>query len=183
MKVTPELLSGESIYWSGMPNPSVIFHSDDWYLIPFSLLWGGFAIFWEAGASGKGSNTFFVLWGVPFVIAGQYMIRGRFLHDAWLKRKTYYAITNRRVLIVQDGWRRKSSSVFFRDISHIEREGMGLGTLWFGHRYPVLAGRGQKSRDISRFSVGEVPTLADIDDVDEVNRLIVRLKNESEEGQ
>jgi hypothetical protein len=32
-KVQPELMSGESIYWAGMPNPSVIFHSDDWYVM------------------------------------------------------------------------------------------------------------------------------------------------------
>jgi hypothetical protein len=41
-----------------------------------------------------------VLWGVPFVVIGQYMIWGRFLYDAWLKPRTYYGITNRRVLIL-----------------------------------------------------------------------------------
>ena len=45
LKIQSELLSGESLAWAGRPNPSVIFHSDDWYMIPFSLLWGGFAIF------------------------------------------------------------------------------------------------------------------------------------------
>ena len=52
MAVQPELTSGESVLWAGQPNPRIIFHKDDLYLIPFSLLWGGFAIFWEAGASG-----------------------------------------------------------------------------------------------------------------------------------
>jgi hypothetical protein len=28
-KIQPELLSGETIYWAGIPNPRVIFHSDD----------------------------------------------------------------------------------------------------------------------------------------------------------
>ena len=41
-----------------------------------------------------------VLWGVPFVVIGQYMVWGRFLYDAWLKPRTYYGITNRRVLIL-----------------------------------------------------------------------------------
>jgi hypothetical protein len=49
-KLQPELLSGESIYWAAMPNPQVIFHSDDWATIPFSLMWGGFFIFWEGRA-------------------------------------------------------------------------------------------------------------------------------------
>ena len=42
-EIQSELLSGESIYWAGMPNPHIIFHSEDWQMIPFSLLWGGFA--------------------------------------------------------------------------------------------------------------------------------------------
>jgi hypothetical protein len=37
----PELLAGQSIYWAAMPNPTIIFHSDDWTIIPFSLLSGG----------------------------------------------------------------------------------------------------------------------------------------------
>ena len=57
MKLQPYLSTGESIHWAAMPNPRVIFHSDDWYLIPFSLLWGGFAIFWEAGALGIWDST------------------------------------------------------------------------------------------------------------------------------
>jgi hypothetical protein len=81
-KVQPESMAGESIYWTGRPNPNVVFHKEDCYIIPFSLLWGGFAIFWEAGVTGywgygpKGGtpSTFMALWGVPFIVIGQYMI-------------------------------------------------------------------------------------------------------------
>jgi hypothetical protein len=38
LKLQPELLSGESLFWAAIPNPRKIFHSDDWALIPFSLL-------------------------------------------------------------------------------------------------------------------------------------------------
>src|SRR5579864_5791511 len=37
-----EMLPGETIEWSGRPNPAVILHKEDWFMIPFSLLWGGF---------------------------------------------------------------------------------------------------------------------------------------------
>jgi len=69
-----ELLPGETVQWTGRPNAAVIFHKEDWGLIPFSLLWGGFAIFWFIGASGMGdfwSNRpdktfqwFGVVWGI-----------------------------------------------------------------------------------------------------------------------
>jgi hypothetical protein len=45
-QIQPELLSGESLLWSGQPLRRVIFHQRDLFTIPFSLLWGGFAIFW-----------------------------------------------------------------------------------------------------------------------------------------
>jgi hypothetical protein len=184
MKVQPEMLSGESVYWAGMPNPGVIFHSDDWAVVPFSLLWGGFAIFWEAGVLGYWGNgsrggspsIFMALWGVPFVLIGQYMIWGRFFYDAWLKRRTYYAITNKRLLVVQEGWTQKTSSMYLAHIPAIELEGAKTGTLWFGKKYPVIAGRGQKRRSMSRYDLGDVPVFADIDDLDGVHRLVQELR-------
>jgi hypothetical protein len=85
--IQSELLSGESFVWAGQPKSSVIFHKEDAYLIPFSFLWGGFAIFWEgsvAGFWGTRDNhhqwTFGILWGIPFVLLGQYFIWGRFFY-------------------------------------------------------------------------------------------------------
>ncbi len=76
--IQSELLSGESFVWAGQPQPSIIFHKEDTYLIPFSFLWGGLAIFWEgnvAGLWGVRDNhhqwTFGILWGIPFVLIGQ----------------------------------------------------------------------------------------------------------------
>jgi hypothetical protein len=184
LKLQPELLSGESIHWAAMPNPSVIFHSDDLTLIPFSLVWTSFIVFWEAGALGfwssnfqKGTaNIFMALWGIPFLVIGNYMLWGRFLYDAWLKRRTYYAVTDRRLIILQEGWKQKISMTFLEDIPQIERERGACGTLWFGTKYPLLGGKGQKKRDMSRFSLGDVPVFADVDDADSVHRLILELR-------
>src|ERR1700740_3412280 len=107
-----------------------------------------------------------VLWGIPFLMVGNYMVWGRLFVDAWRKRRTYYAVTNRRVLVLQDGWKKKTSTTFLESLPSIEREGVEVGTLWFGPKYPVIAGRGTKRRDTSRFSVGDVPVFADIDDVE-----------------
>ena len=83
--------------------------------------------------------------------------------------------------MLQEGWKRKSSTTFLEAIPKIEREGTVRGTLWFGPKYPIVAAKGRKARDMSRFSVGDVPVFADIDDVDTVCRLIMDLR-EKEAG-
>jgi hypothetical protein len=185
-EIQPELLSGESIYWAGMPNPHIIFHSEDWQMIPFSLLWAGFAFFWEGDALGLWrnshrfghANVFMSLWGIPFVIIGIHMLWGRFFVDAWLKRRTYYAVTNRRVLVVQQRWRSKSHNmIYLQQIPRIVREGAECGTIWFGEKLPVLGSRGQRKRDSSRFSLDGVPIFADIDDVHSVHQLVLDLQS------
>jgi hypothetical protein len=52
--IQPELTSGESILWAGQPSTRVVFHKEDLFLIPFSFLWSGFAIFWEGAVAGYG---------------------------------------------------------------------------------------------------------------------------------
>lgn len=182
-KLEPELMSGESISWSGMPDPSVIFHSEDWFMIPFSLLWGGFAIFWEASVAGLwGSKSgvpwnFGVLWGVPFVLIGQYFIWGRLFVDAWLKRRTYYAITDRRVLFLQEGFRRKSRIFYLDSIGEFQREGSLTGTIWLGSKPPLFTSRNQSRRSWSAVDVSApVPALVDVADVDTIYRLLLDLR-------
>ena len=77
--IQSELGSGENVLWAGQPNSRVIFYKEEIYAIPFSLLWGGFAILWEAGvpsfwSSGHSAPFYLIIGGIPFVVFGQYLI-------------------------------------------------------------------------------------------------------------
>jgi hypothetical protein len=198
MVIQPELASGESVLWAGQPNPRVIFHKDDIFAIPFSLLWGGFAIFWEAGVTGywgtgpkaHSAPVFMIIWGIPFVLIGQYAIWGRFFHVAWLKKRTHYAVTDRRVLVVQEGWKRQMSSAFIDSLPAISREGRtnGPGTLRFTDAVSTFAYTGSsKTRTRGSFAgwnpvsvlPGALPIFADIDEIDLVCRLVSDLREKA----
>ena len=66
---------------------------------PFSIMWAGFAVFWESAVLGSGAPFFFRLWGIPFVAFGLYMVFGRFIFKRRQKLRTAYGITKQRALI------------------------------------------------------------------------------------
>jgi hypothetical protein len=141
---TGRLLDGETIVWSGRPGQGVRLTSRDGLLIPFSLIWGGFAIFWELTVMQHPAPFFFRLFGVPFVLIGLYFIFGRFLVDSWIRSKTTYAVTNRRILIARSEPFGKLVSLNLNRLPDVElQEGpTGRGTLRFGPATPVWGYRG-----------------------------------------
>jgi hypothetical protein len=94
------LRPGEDLLWAGRPDPRVWFAPADAFLVPFSILWCAFAIFWECGVVAGGAPGFFAVWGIPFVAAGLYMVAGRFAYKRYGKGRTVYGVTGQRALIV-----------------------------------------------------------------------------------
>ncbi len=139
--LTSRLDPGERLLWAGRPRGGVRFRAQDAYLIPFSLLWGGFAIFWEFMAVTQTSRargpvgTVFPLFGVPFVLVGLNFIFGRFFSDARRRSRTYYGVTSERIIIVIGGlFSHQTKSLQLRtlaDVSLTER-GDGSGSITFG---------------------------------------------------
>jgi hypothetical protein len=110
-----ELRPGERLLWVGQSDPGRLFGARDAFLVPFSLLWGGFAIFWEVGVLTTGAPWFFALFGSVFVLIGLYLIVGRFFVKRHRKRTEVYAVTDRRAFITT------GSSTRETDISRTDR--------------------------------------------------------------
>jgi len=129
-----ELGAGEQVVWSGRPRQGLVLRSSDALAIPFSLIWCGFAIFWEHGVVTSNAPAFFALWGIPFVLAGLYMVVGRFFFDARQRARTFYAVTSERILIISGVFSRKIKSLSLRtltDVSLTESRN-GEGDIAFG---------------------------------------------------
>lgn len=122
-----------------------MFRASDVGMIPFSLMWGGFAIFWESTVlSMPKAPAFFVLWGVPFVAMGLYIMFGRFFADAWIRARTVYAVTDQHVLILSQTFRTSLRSLDLPNLSEINcSDGSnGAGTITFGPTNFYTAMRG-----------------------------------------
>lgn len=99
LQLTPHLLPGEPLLWAGRPDPARHFTPQDGYLVPFSVVWCGFAIFWLSTALAQGAPVPFALFGVPFVAVGLYLVGGRFVVKARRKRRTVYGLTPARAIV------------------------------------------------------------------------------------
>ena len=124
----------EHLIWSGRPKQGLMLRPSDAYLIPFSLLWGGFALFWESTAILSGAPFFFMLWGIPFVMMGLYITVGRFFADAYMRQKTYYGLTKERVIIVSGLFQQSVKTLPLNTLADVtlSKRADGRGTITFG---------------------------------------------------
>ena len=134
----PYLLTGERILWTGRPKQGILLSARDGLLIPISLMWGGFALFWNysvwtMGNGDDGPDWFFKLWGLPFLAAGLYIIFGRFVHDRAIRKSLLYAVTDQRVLTLRCARSPKLTSLDIRRLPRLElsEQRDGTGTIAF----------------------------------------------------
>ena len=136
---------GEKLLWTGQPKQGVRLQPQDAFMIPFSLMWGGFSFFWEAGVLGLihlgNSNRpqttpplFMAIFGIPFVLIGIYLIFGRFFFDAASRKKTFYAVTNQRLIILNSFLRFDLTSLDLDATSNLNlsERSDGSGDIVFG---------------------------------------------------
>jgi len=179
--IEQELEPGERLLWKGRPRGGLRLRGSDLYLIPFTLVWGGFAIFWEAMALFGISKTsapgvLFPIFGIPFVLFGLYFIFGRFFVDAKLRESAEYAVTNRRAIIASGIFSRNVRSINLQttpEITLIERPDRS-GTITFGSPSAAYGRWGQ--RDLLFPGTSSQPAFDMIDDARTVYGIIEKAK-------
>jgi len=111
------LSTNEHVLWHGAPRQGLILRGADALIMPFSLMWSGFAVFWEYSVINSNAPLMFRLWGIPFLLMGAHMVAGRLFLEAWQRSKTDYMVTNERIII--------RSGIFARSVKSLDLRGMG----------------------------------------------------------
>jgi hypothetical protein len=138
----PELDHGEHLHWSGRPRQGLYFRRSDIFLVPLSLVWGGFGLTWAyfvVVVAGGHAPLIMQFFGTMFAALGIYFIAGRFLADSFRRAHIFYGVTDRRVLIVSGFLSRQVVSIALRSLNDYSLEELGgsRGTITFGSANPM----------------------------------------------
>ena len=130
---TSRLLSGERILWSGKPGQGLLLTAQDIYAIPFSLLWCGIVIVGMIGASRTAGFDYSLLVLALFLCFGLYMLGGRFLVDALIRRDMRYDVTNKRILIARPAPFSRFTALSLEQLPEVARSRFARAGKWAGH--------------------------------------------------
>jgi len=111
-----DLLPGERLLWSGMPVRHPVFDRNDLLLVPVTLAWFGFAVFWETGVI-REDWLLGELWGIPFLLIGLYLVAGRLVVRVLRHRSTRYVVTDRRVVEISTSPRPARTEAYLNQLA------------------------------------------------------------------
>jgi hypothetical protein len=176
-----EKTMGESILWEGKPAAAFgsILNLGDLFLIPFSLVWTGFAVFWMALAYMMGAPLPFTLFGTPFVLVGFYMLFGRFIFAYLAIRGTYYLLTDKRVLI-KTGLSKSYTSIGLDQLGPltISAGSDGSGSIYYAPPTAAILDQARVVPIPVFDALGMLPVLfKNIENVEQVHRMLLEAKD------
>lgn len=138
-KFLVHLKENEKIAWSGQPKQGILMRDVDMIIIPMSFILLGFALILDYAVI-----TYPVSWtfkSLGFLLSISFIYVGilRFFVNARHRRKLFYCITTKRVLVLSG--KKKFSTLPLRNIESLDKtvENDGSGFITFGTVNPVLA--------------------------------------------
>jgi hypothetical protein len=134
--VVPCLEHSDRFLWSGIPRQGIIFRPFDLYLIPFSIAWGGATLAGTVGGFAARPFTFGTIIVGLFAVVGLYFIAGRFVVDAYARSRTYYGLTDRRVIIISGMFNNSITSLPLINVGTITIGGSSSGKAPPGFQWP-----------------------------------------------
>lgn len=183
-EISKHLGPNETLLWVGSPKKGILFSIVDIFLIPFSILWCSFAIFWLLGTIHLGLYHF-APFGVPLVYIGLMMVFGRFIVDALRRKHTIYGLTDKRIIIQSGVYSTTVKSLHIKSLANIECEekSNGSGTIILSPKTLLILG--PQTRRLAWGNgmswwpgYAQTPSLYLIKDVREVYRKLIEIKQE-----
>ena len=92
--------TGEKILWQGRPDAKIVFRPANIVTFLFGLVFAGFALFWMIMASAAGG--FFWAFGLIHFSVGLGLSFGAIFWGVFVRRHTWYTLTDRRAFIATD---------------------------------------------------------------------------------
>ncbi|MBA3649109.1 MAG: hypothetical protein H0W62_11265 [Chitinophagales bacterium] len=135
----PYLKEDEKIIWTGQPKRGVQLRDADMLLIPMSIILVGFSLILNYTLLYYESPFTLKIIGVMLALASVYMCILRFFLSARKRARTFYCITNKRVLLKNE---RKKLNLKTLPLKNIERldlteEKDGSGFIILGNTNPL----------------------------------------------
>ena len=172
--VQPDVEPGEHIRWVGQPNPMrMAVASIPGFL--FGVVWTSFTVTfitgwmghnnssqWPGGIWGFGGLTFYLFMS-PFLIIGLGMLASPALSYSQGLR-TFYVVTDKRILIIETGKSRKVQSFAEGDVGNLERieKADGSGDLSFAKQHYKDSDGDQCTRDIKFVGIAQVRSVENV---------------------
>ncbi len=91
---------GERIIWQDRPDGTVALTGKNISFAMFGCAFAGFALFWMVAASGAGGN--FWMFGLLHFSVGAGIILAALFGGAFVRRHTWYTLTDKRAIIATD---------------------------------------------------------------------------------
>lgn len=174
MVIASELEPDETLLWHGQPRQGFLWRGSDWYFVPFGLFWLAMTVYMGVAmlTSDEEGLLAVALFGVPFLLIGLYLVPGKFFLDARARRRTFYGLTDRRVIIVSGLFSTTVNSLLRKTLNDVsvQQKRDGSGTIYFGQKNAFEA----MYSGMPWPGYEPTPQFERIPDVREVHRLLLR---------